>query len=666
MHVLASSRRGKCLSLEYLNSHSKLKWECSKGHQWEAKPSNIKSGKWCPHCSGNVPLSIQEMKDLAKIKGGKCLSNIYLNSSTKLKWQCSKGHKWEATPSNIKKGKWCPYCIGKYQSIKDMHELAKTRNGKCLSSHYINNITKLEWECSKGHHWEARPSNITSGKWCPVCAGKQLLTIEEMKKIAILRGGHCLSNQYINAKTKLKWRCSKGHIWEATPNKIKIGSWCPYCIGMYQTIHDMYKLANSRNGECLSDEFIDAKTKLKWKCSEGHTWESTPDNIKSGSWCPYCAGKYQTIYDMHNLAKSRNGKCLSSHYTNNITKLKWECSEGHQWEARPANINSGKWCPTCAGKQLLTIEEMKAIAISRGGKCLSNDYINGKTKLKWQCSEGHIWEARPRTIKAGHWCNECNNTIGENICREYFQAIFKKPFPKSYPKWLISEKGSQLELDGFNEKLRIAFEHQGIQHYSYLKHFHKSERDFQRQIKIDELKRSLCKENGVVLIEIPQINKNISLIELPLYLTQEFKKQKLRSNANIANIKVNLSRIYNIDKLKAIIDIAENKGGKCLSEQYLGSNIKLLFECSEGHQWEATPDSIKAGKWCSKCAGNFRLSFSDMENLAKIRSGEILSKEYVNALSKLKWECSKGHQWEARPNDIKRGQWCPICARKKN
>lgn len=32
-------------------------------------------------------------------------------------------------------------------------------------------------------------------------------------------------------------------------------------------------------------------------------------------------------------------------------------------------------------------------AISKGGNCLSNEYIAGHEKLSWACSNGHIWEA---------------------------------------------------------------------------------------------------------------------------------------------------------------------------------------------------------------------------------------------------------------------------------
>ena len=55
-------------------------------------------------------LTIEEMQGIASRRGGKCLSNKYKNNQSKLLWECSKGHQWEAIPTNIQKGKWCPTC----------------------------------------------------------------------------------------------------------------------------------------------------------------------------------------------------------------------------------------------------------------------------------------------------------------------------------------------------------------------------------------------------------------------------------------------------------------------------------------------------------------------------------------------------------------------------
>ena len=36
-------------------------------------------------------------------------------------------------------------------TIKDMQELAKARGGKCLSKKYVNGRVKLKWKCAEGH-----------------------------------------------------------------------------------------------------------------------------------------------------------------------------------------------------------------------------------------------------------------------------------------------------------------------------------------------------------------------------------------------------------------------------------------------------------------------------------------------------------------------------------
>ena len=115
-----------------------------------------------------------------------------------------------------------------------MYKLAENRGGKCLSNKYINNCTKLQWQCKEGHVWNSTPSSIKNGSWCTICsikhvADKQKLTIEEMQEIAESREGKCLSKEYINTRTKLQWKCKEGHIWLALSCNIKKGSWCPIC-----------------------------------------------------------------------------------------------------------------------------------------------------------------------------------------------------------------------------------------------------------------------------------------------------------------------------------------------------------------------------------------------------------------------------------------------------
>jgi hypothetical protein len=74
-----------------------------------------------------------------------------------------------------------------------------------------------------------------------------------------------------------------------------------------------------------------------------------------------------TLADCKDAAKAKGGRCLSEQYINNKVKMRWECSEGHQWEAPSNSIRRGTWCAKCSGVSRLTIDEMKTIAHSRGG-----------------------------------------------------------------------------------------------------------------------------------------------------------------------------------------------------------------------------------------------------------------------------------------------------------
>jgi len=48
---IATSNNGKCLSVEYINSSTKYKWECKNKHTWRAYYSSIEKGSWCPLCN---------------------------------------------------------------------------------------------------------------------------------------------------------------------------------------------------------------------------------------------------------------------------------------------------------------------------------------------------------------------------------------------------------------------------------------------------------------------------------------------------------------------------------------------------------------------------------------------------------------------------------------
>lgn len=441
-------------------------------------------------------------------------------------------------------------------------------------------------------------------------------------------------------------------------------------MGKILTIEDMQTLANSRGGQCLSKQYFGAQTKLRWQCAKGHKWKAQPNCVKNdNTWCPYCSGKAKhTIEAMKLLARNRGGECLSDRYVNAFSKLRWLCAKGHEWKATASSIkNHGTWCPICApdvvaAKLSLGLDEMRELARARGGECLSDSYPRGRGgKLRWRCRDGHEWESTPAAVKhAGQWCPTCSSGLSERLCRAMFEAIFGKKFPKYRPLWLKNSRGKRMELDGYCEELKVAFEYHGIQHFTETPHFHrKISLDMRR--KDDKTKQLLCKQNYVALIEVPY---NVKPEKLQKFIYSQCLTLGIaiprKSTINLANLDY-----YSKNRLEEMHSFAATRGGKCLANHYVTVITPVKWRCREGHKWKTAFHYIKNKRqWCPICSGNIKLTIRDMQALAATKGGKCLSEQYQNLNGKLRWKCSKGHEWETRANDVRNnGSWCPYCAR---
>ncbi|CAB5361902.1 unnamed protein product [Rhizophagus irregularis] len=205
-------------------------------------------------------------------------------------------------------------------TLNDAYVVAESQGGQCLSTQYTNNKDPLLWHCSNNHEWYAPLHHLKNhNKWCPTCGhDKRRLGILIAKKIALRNNGKCISDSYINNRTSLIWECDKSHQWQATLSSVKNnGSWCPYCIGTIKLNLEVGKqIALSRQGLCLSTEYINIDKPLLWICQFNHQWQATLSSVKNnGTWCPYCAKvASHTIEDAKQIAFNQNGQCLSTHF----------------------------------------------------------------------------------------------------------------------------------------------------------------------------------------------------------------------------------------------------------------------------------------------------------------------------------------------------------------
>jgi hypothetical protein len=92
------------------------------------------------------------------------------------------------------------------------------------------------------------------------------------------------------------------------------------------------------------------------------------------------------------------------------------------------------------------------------------------------------------------------------------------------PHFLINPITQEaLELDCYNEELRLAVEYNGKQHYEFNKMMHQNSRHcFQNQKYRDHIKKELCDKHGITLITVPySIHEN----KIGDFLYEELKKR---------------------------------------------------------------------------------------------------------------------------------------------
>ena len=117
---------------------------------------------------------------------------------------------------------------------------------------------------------------------------------------------------------------------------------------------------------------------------------------------------------------------------------------------------------------------------------------------------------------------------GEIECKRVLEKMFRKPFVKERPNFLhnpVTGGSNNLEIDCFNRELRLGVEYNGRQHYEYTPFFHKNKEAFQNQKYRDEMKRVKCKENGIILIEVPY---TVEIDGIEPYLVKKLRKYGFR------------------------------------------------------------------------------------------------------------------------------------------
>jgi hypothetical protein len=190
----------------------------------------------------------------------------------KLTFECSEGHRWEATADNVlRRGSWCASCSAsergrmKRMGLEDMQSLARSHGGRCLRCGGLGPVvvgggrkggqqTCSCWGCGPG---------VLTVKWDTFllvrCGEDDLLVCHPLTCAPV--GSLCPvlfmmhSTVYRGAGTVLEWECAEGHVFW----KVRLPSVC--CRAAMPT--------------------LPAFCAVRWSTSDAHRHESHPHSSMS-------------------------------------------------------------------------------------------------------------------------------------------------------------------------------------------------------------------------------------------------------------------------------------------------------------------------------------------------------------------------------------------------
>ncbi|EEA03649.1 conserved hypothetical protein [Burkholderia sp. H160] len=317
----------------------------------------------------------------------------------------------------------------------------------------------------------------------------------------------------------------------------------------HPSLEKLKRHAEAFGWRCLSGSWAGYHARYLFECAHGHRFERMATPILYRSGMPQCSDcEAQAIRErwMATLA-ARGGELVKGAFMGLLARYRLRCAAGHEWEAQGRKISEGSWCPRCAAESTAQrkfradgLERLQAQAQKQGGRCLSSGYTGTRASYLFECAQGHQWRAVGGEIMRGSWCARCAD-----------------------------------------------------------------------------------KARGVI---------------------------------------VAATHFYH-DGLQRLQDAARKHGGECLATEYIGAPENYRFRCAQGHEWEAVASQIWLGHWCLACARlKQRWTIGELREMATARGGRCLSDTYLGKYVKHTWECHRGHVWATRVAIIRAGSWCPLCA----
>ena len=385
-------------------------------------------------------------------------------------------------------------------------------------------------------------------------------------------------------------------------------------------------------------------------------------------------------------------------------KVWWLCYENHSFKKTVnKRTRRNQSCGYCSNRILGYGNDLASIYPSiakewhptKNGDLLPSQIIAGSgQKFWWQCNFGHEWSTtiNNRVTKNSN-CPKCSNRVSRPALFIFseLKTIFNKiDFEKKVKDYLV---------DIYIKDINLIIEYDGY-------YYHK------KRLKSDKIKKIKMIEDGFSLVNIRVapldkiFNKDLVIkrnhsrsFVLIEGILNKILDQKILNNKKTIN-KINKyleggkiqNEKYFYDLLSALPGALEGKslydkmphlksewhptknGRMTIYDFNYGSNIKVWWICSKGHEWKAPINRRNSGSNCPFCSGHktakeksIGIKFPKLaEEWHPTRNGVLTPFDVLPNSDKIVWWlCANGHEYKLTvKNQKKRKFGCLSCLNK--
>jgi hypothetical protein len=304
--ALLEAQGATLLEEGWLGGRTSHRIRCAKGHETTIHPQSMRYGATvCKVCTGRDPqTAFARFRAIVAEHGGVVLDAEWSGNSERLRVRCPEGHVNLLMPITVTQGggicKTCSRCDPAVAEAEFRAALAE-RGATLLEPRYLGGTKPHKIRCPEGHIVTQTPNNVRKGRGCRICSGRYWgKGAEEFVTRLTEMGAELLEPEWLGGGEPHRAICAQGHACFARPNVVKRGGGiCKICAGQDKaTAEAEFRARLAALGMTLLEpEYLGANRPHRAICAAGHECSPYPTCLQRGDGgCPSCAHQAWDIF----------------------------------------------------------------------------------------------------------------------------------------------------------------------------------------------------------------------------------------------------------------------------------------------------------------------------------------------------------------------------------